>query len=145
MRLNAGRIGFALCLFAIISTTAVYAQQAAAPKDNDVMVLEFKDAEYPPVPRFRHLSGAVVVQAKLDDEGGVADVAVISGPPELAIAAVNNVKKWHFRPNSKKSAVIVYNFVYLEGKCESNGSLFVLSPSNLATVYGCGAPPIAAP
>jgi TonB family protein len=141
----AGKIGFSMCLFALILTIAVHAQQAAAPKDADVAVLEFKDAEYPPIPRFRHTSGTVVVQAKLDDHGEVEDAAVISGQPDLALAAVVNVKKWRFRPNGKKSAVIVYNYVYLEGRCESNGSLFVLSPSNLATVYGCGAPPVAAP
>lgn len=145
MRVRRGRALFAVCLLATISIISVQAQQSGTVKRDDVVVLEFKDAEYPSAPRFLHISGAVVVQAKLNDQGMVTGVVVLSGEPRLAPAAADNVKTWRFRPNASKSAVIVYNFVYLEGRCQSNGSFFVLAPSNLATVYGCGAPPMAAP
>jgi len=133
MKLFTGKILFLFSLLAMTSTVGGRAQQQATSKE-EVVVLEFAEVDYPSVPRFRHTSGAVAVQARLDDRGMVTDATALSGEPLLSLAAVENVKKWRFRPSASKSAVIVYNFVYLEGRCKSNGSLFVLAPSNLVTV-----------
>jgi TonB family protein len=135
--MSAQKMVFVICLFAISSIHYARAQQNPGPKDNDIVVVEFKDLDYPAIARSMRIQGAVVVQATLDDQGGVTDAVAISGKSHLVLAALNNVKKWRFRPNARKSAVIVYNFVMLEGRCESHGSLFVLQGSNLATVIGC--------
>jgi TonB family protein len=137
MRANAGRIVFVISLFAFTLTNCVRAQQNGVPKDDDVRVIDFEDLKYPMLAQQTRTQGAVVVQAKLDDQGGVIDAVAISGSPILVPPTLNNVKKWRFRPNAQKSAIIVYNFTFLEGRCESHGSLFVLQPSNLATVIGC--------
>lgn len=116
--------------------------QNAPSKDNEVVVTEFHDLEYPALARQMRAQGAVVVQVKLDDQGGVTDATALSGSPFLVAPVEINIKKWRFRPNAKKSAVIVYNFIFIEGRCESHGSLFVLEPSNRATVIGCQPQPV---
>jgi TonB family protein len=138
MKVNVGRIVFVICLLALSSINRLRAQQNGAPID-DVTIVEFKDLDYPIPAQIGRLQGAVVVQVKLDDKGGVTDAALISGHPYLAFAALNNVKKWRFRPNVHRSAIVVYNFIFLEGRCESHSSLFVLQPSNVATVIACSA------
>ena len=135
MRTNAGRLAFVICLFAISSINCVHAQNGTA--DYDVRIVNFADLQYPSLAQQARVQGAAVVQVKLDDQGGVTDAVAISGSPLLTSPALNNVKKWRFRPNEHKSAIVVYNFIFLEGRCESHGSLFVLLPSNVATVIGC--------
>ena len=139
MKTNVRKMLTMIFLFGMGAIVCASAQQGDVPKDDDLAVVDFKDMQYPIPAQIGHVQGAVVVQVKLDEHGGVSDAQAISGPVALALAAVNNVKKWRFRPNARKSAVIVYNFVFLEGRCESHGSLFVLQPSNLATVIGCSA------
>lgn len=113
--------------------------QNASPAGEDIEIVEFKDLLYPIPAQIGHLQGSVVVEVKLDDSGKVTDAKAILGHPYLAIAAAANVKQWRFHPNARKSAVIVYNFIFIDGRCESHGSLFVLEPSNRATVIGCQA------
>lgn len=116
--------------------------QNASSEDKEVVVTEFHDLAYPALARQMRAQGAVVVQVKLDDQGGVTDVTALSGSLFLVAPVELNIKKWRFRPNAKKSVVIVYNFIFIEGRCESHGSLFVLEPSNLATVIGCQPQPV---
>jgi outer membrane biosynthesis protein TonB len=113
------------------------AQQNAQPRGDGVTITQFKDLVYPELARQLRVQGAVVVQAKLDDQGGVVDAVAISGPPMLVPSTLINIKNWRFKPNDSKSAVVVYHFIFIEGRCESHGSLFVLEPSNLATIIGC--------
>lgn len=73
MRANAGRIIFVISLFAFTSTNCVRAQQNGVPKDDDVRVIGFEDLKYPMLAQQTRTQGAVVVQVKLDDQGGVID------------------------------------------------------------------------
>lgn len=53
---------------------------------------------YPPAARKENISGDVVMDVTLKNDGTVDAVAVIEGNPLLASAAVNAVKKWRYRP-----------------------------------------------
>jgi len=58
--------------------------------------------EYPPLAKQLKLSGSVEVQANIDEDGTVGDVATVSGNPVLAKAVVEAVKKWKFKPFKSK-------------------------------------------
>jgi hypothetical protein len=64
---------------------------------------------------------------------------VISGNPILARASLENAKKWQFQPESRKAAVLVYNF-RVEGGCAQDGtsSVMYVNPPNFVSVIGCG-------
>ncbi len=53
---------------------------------------------YPEAARQSHLEGTVVLDTKIDVDGNVEDVTVISGPPLLVPAAVDAVKQWKYKP-----------------------------------------------
>jgi len=53
---------------------------------------------YPDGARLAGISGVVLLQALIDKEGRVADVKLISGPKELADAAMGAVQQWRYRP-----------------------------------------------
>jgi TonB family protein len=127
-------------LAAILPLSSGGAQQDQTLGDKDVHVLDFEDMPYPPIARAAHVQGTVVVRVKLDDSGKVVDAAAISGPQLLILDVLTNVKKWVFKPNASKTAVIVYNFTILDGRCKSLSRLFVLQGTNIATVITCPSP-----
>jgi hypothetical protein len=93
--------------------------QSGEPKlvhSESVRVLYFEDLKYPLVARLNRVQGAVVVLARLDEEGNVIGSAVITGPKELIGPCESNIKKWRFQPNPEKVAVVVYRFK-IEGLC----------------------------
>jgi protein TonB len=65
------------------------AQRAAIAKANP---------DYPPMARQMHVSGPVVVEAQVTEEGEVSKVQAVSGNALLSSAAVTAVKKWKFKP-----------------------------------------------
>jgi TonB family protein len=106
--------------------------------DQQMTVVTFEDLEYPTVASSARIQGVVVVEAALDDHGNVASTRVISGAPRLVEAAAANTKKWKFKPNAQKRAVIVYRFVMEPGYCQQTGkSIFLLVPPNFATIKTC--------
>jgi hypothetical protein len=80
------------------------------------------------------------MQVTLDDGGAVKDAEAISGAELLVRECLTNAKKWHFQPNSEKTAVIVYHFELPGGECKSVSGLFMFRGPNLATVIGCDVP-----
>jgi hypothetical protein len=76
-----------------------------------------------------------VVRLNLDDCGKVSDVRAISGQEILTERAMANARKWQFEPNSRKAAVLVYNFRIATGFCHSSFSIF--EPPNFITVTAC--------
>jgi TonB family protein len=54
--------------------------------------------EYPEAARQAHAEGSVVLDVLIDANGDVESATVISGPPLLAPAAIDAVKRWKFRP-----------------------------------------------
>jgi TonB family protein len=53
---------------------------------------------YPDAARQSRIEGTVVLQAIISKEGRIADLKVISGPKELARAALGAVQQWQYRP-----------------------------------------------
>ena len=53
---------------------------------------------YPPEARMNHVQGTVVLRATISTEGKIADLHVLSGPPELQAAAMEAVRSWRYRP-----------------------------------------------
>jgi TonB family protein len=84
------------------------------------------------------VQGAVVVRVTLDGQGNVTDATALSGHEFLVRLVLPNVRTWIFKPNAKKSAIVIYNFMILPGVCDDQaGSLFVLQGKNVATVITC--------
>jgi len=53
---------------------------------------------YPKEARAKHIQGTVVLHVVIGKDGSVADLSVVSGPPELANAAMDAVKQWRYQP-----------------------------------------------
>lgn len=53
---------------------------------------------YPPNAKRYGFFGAVVVSAKVNKNGSVSDVRVVSGNPVLGDAAVDAIKRWRYKP-----------------------------------------------
>ena len=53
---------------------------------------------YPAIAIKAHAAGLVILEAKIDEEGNVADVKIISGHPLLVNAAAQAVKQWKYSP-----------------------------------------------
>jgi protein TonB len=53
---------------------------------------------YPPLAIAAHAQGAVVLTAVISRTGEIENLRVVSGHPLLVWAAVNAVKRWHYRP-----------------------------------------------
>jgi periplasmic protein TonB len=53
---------------------------------------------YPPLARQTHMSGVVILDAILDEQGNVAEMKIVSGPPLLIQAAMVAVKQWKYEP-----------------------------------------------
>jgi TonB family protein len=111
----------------------VHFQQTDMMSDEDMEIVHFdNELKYPPLARQARVQGVVVVQVKLDDKGKVVDAAAVSGAGILIPACLANAKNWHFRPNSQKAAIIVYNFKLVI----NDPGQFILQPPNFVTVTG---------
>ncbi len=53
---------------------------------------------YPDAARRAHIEGVVLLAATINKEGRVADLQLISGPKELATAAIGAVQQWRYKP-----------------------------------------------
>lgn len=51
---------------------------------------------YPPEARAAGVQGTIVLQVKVDANGEVGDVSVLSGPDQLRRSAIQSVLNWHF-------------------------------------------------
>jgi TonB family protein len=71
---------------------------------------------YPPLAKAAKISGSVVVEVTLDEEGGVISARAISGHPLLKDAAVDAARGWKFTPTKlqevpvKVIGTITFNF-----------------------------------
>jgi periplasmic protein TonB len=54
--------------------------------------------DYPQKARDNRIQGTVVLKARITKEGDIAELAVISGDPLLAEAAVKAVMQWKYKP-----------------------------------------------
>jgi TonB family protein len=62
------------------------------------MALKQPQPMYPPMAKARHASGVVVLRAFIGTDGNIYDLSVVSSPdPDLAIAAIDAVRRWKFK------------------------------------------------
>jgi len=110
----------------------------ATINDKEISVVDFQEMRYPPLALQTRIQGLVVVQVKLNNDGGVVDASAISGSELLIPDCLTNIRKWKFQPNAHHAAVVVYNFklLYTAG-CKSAGSFFTLEAPNLVTITDC--------
>jgi protein TonB len=53
---------------------------------------------YPAEARQNRIQGTVKLEITIDKEGHVANMSLISGPPELVLSATDAVQHWLYRP-----------------------------------------------
>jgi protein TonB len=53
---------------------------------------------YPTLARISHITGDVVIDAVLDEQGNVTEMKIVSGPPLLYEAALTALSKWKYEP-----------------------------------------------
>jgi TonB family protein len=53
---------------------------------------------YPPEARREGIQGQVLLRARISKEGKIADLKLISGPPQLVQAAIDAVQQWRYKP-----------------------------------------------
>jgi protein TonB len=46
----------------------------------------------------KRVEGVVTIDAELDNTGRVVSTTVVSGPPELQVAALTALRKWKYQP-----------------------------------------------
>jgi periplasmic protein TonB len=56
------------------------------------------DPVYPILARDGRISGAVVIEAVIDTHGNVVQMSTVSGPPILALAAMEALRQWKYEP-----------------------------------------------
>jgi len=61
---------------------------------------------YPQLARTAHVSGFVILEALIDEQGQVRDARVIRSIPLLDQAAVDAVRQWRFTPTVLNGQVI---------------------------------------
>lgn len=93
------------------------AERRAAAKANAVRVraggavkppVKIKDAQptYPSIARDARVSGAVVIEATIDNEGNVADAKVVRSVPLLDQAALDAVQQWKYQPSVQNGTAV---------------------------------------
>lgn len=53
---------------------------------------------YPEDAKHAGIQGAVILKARIGKDGTIKDLAVLSGPPELAPSAIDAVRQWTYKP-----------------------------------------------
>jgi protein TonB len=56
------------------------------------------DPAYPPLAREARVSGTVIIEALIDEQGNVVQARVVSGHPLLINAALKAVLQWKYEP-----------------------------------------------
>jgi TonB family protein len=122
----------------VLTVSCSSAQQEQAVNDEGISVSSFEEMHYPALARAAHRESMVVVEVRLDDNGKVVSARAISGSKMLIPDTLSNVRKWRFHPNFDKTAVVIYEFHLVAGRCDlGRNGLFVLREPNVATIEAC--------
>ncbi len=62
------------------------------------IILKKVNPKYPKAARKARVQGSVVMAVTISKEGTIKELKVVSGPPELADAAVAAAKQWRYEP-----------------------------------------------
>ncbi len=105
------------CLFFLLQTTLLVASlpsvalaqsETSAPQQTNpdkeassLKLIKSPPASFPEEAVKKNIEGKVVLSIVVDGNGKVIDTTVLSGPPELFQAAIDNVKQWEFAPPAR--------------------------------------------
>jgi protein TonB len=79
-------------------------------------ILRRVEPEYPPIAKQARVTGTVVVEVSVDEQGNVSSARVQSGPQPLRAASVAAAMRWKFQPSTLNGAPVrtisrlVFNF-----------------------------------
>jgi TonB family protein len=138
MKAILAKLALGFGVMGLISLTCNPSQEDTPISDKDVHFTTYEEMFYPAFARQTRTEGVVVVRLKLDEHGKVTLATAVSGHEHLIQGAIENAKKWQFEPNSRKAAVLVYNFRMASGLC--NSTFFNFQPPDFITVIGCPGP-----
>jgi TonB family protein len=68
------------------------------PEVADSQLLRRVEPQYPDRARQQHIQGPVVLQARVGEDGVVQQLRVLTGDAQLAVAAIDAVRRWQFKP-----------------------------------------------
>jgi len=68
------------------------------PKKAAKLVVKREVPEYPALAKVNFIQGSVRMMVKVTDQGQISEAHVVVGHPFLAVAALNAIRKWLFRP-----------------------------------------------
>ncbi len=90
-----------VALGAVLVLTAAMAQERPIRVGGNVAAANLVSQArpvYPPEAKEKRIQGVVRLEATIDKEGHIADLMLVSGPPELVRSAVDAVRQWVYRP-----------------------------------------------
>lgn len=100
-----------------LSLACVAAAQSK-PSDSDPVILNRKDAsslilaqtkpDYPAMAKVNYIQGKVRMQVLVSGEGKVIEANVVQGHPFLAVAALNAVRHWAYKPFQSPSGPVPF-------------------------------------
>ena len=93
----------AVCVLPALTARARDASTAASPvsvssRIASALLVKSPPPGYPPLARINFIQGRVRVQILVSGDGRVAEAHVLHGHPFLALAALNAIRKWVYRP-----------------------------------------------
>lgn len=110
------------------------------PEWPSVPPVTYSDLAYPADALSQGQAGIVVLRLSTDDSGRVQNTEVLTGPPVLVRAAIENMSSWRLSPNLRDGAM-VFRFDIDPARCQDDTrGLFRLVRPNFATVTACSAP-----
>ena len=96
-----GNDGQAKDVVQTIGTASVFPERVQLSKEAaKSSIVHRVPAVYPQGAMALRVQGSVVLQARIDKEGKIADLQPVSGPNQLVHAAMDAVKQWRYKPYS---------------------------------------------
>ena len=62
------------------------------------LLIKKVNPEYPKKARQKHIQGVVILSARIDKNGDIVDLKLLSGDPLPAPAAIDAVRQWNYKP-----------------------------------------------
>lgn len=137
-----------ICSCLIIFSAAFGWSQSATtsvqnPDVNKVAVTKLSPPNYPPLARQARVSGDVRLEVKVHPDGSVAAVALLTGHPILAPAAVDSAQKSQFLCKGCSDLTtypMTYTFDFLEGTgCQKSKVVSRVRSAKCGYLWKCGA------
>lgn len=109
-----------LSLVSVLSLTGILSADPLRVSEQEAehSIVHKTRPEFPAIARQLKLSGKVVIDLMVDENGSVEDANIVAGNPVLAAAAQRAGKNWKFQPfradGKPSKAVVRVNFDFTE-------------------------------